>query len=99
MCFAQIGDESTENPDEYRDCVVYTLEEADEATVEAGNIMTFTFSDKVSRLQGNNADCGNVEIEEETDEGSLPTCEAGFHLYCVDAVNYPQACICEPNDN
>ncbi len=40
ICVAQIEDDEpavTENPDEYRDCVVYTIEQADAATAPEGN--------------------------------------------------------------
>ena len=70
MCFAQIGDESTENPDEYRDCVVYTIEQADAATAPTGNQVTFTFSGLMTRAEVNNVDCGIVSyIDASSSEG------------------------------
>ena len=62
ICVAQIGDETTasENPDEYRDCVVYTIEQADAATAPTGNQVTFTFSGLMTRAEVNNVDCGII---------------------------------------
>ena len=72
ICVAQIEEEPTENPDEYRDCVVYTLEEADVATAPTGNQVIFTFSGLMPRAEVNNVDCGTIayidEPSEEDDE-------------------------------
>lgn len=66
ISYAQIEEEtSTENLDEYRDCIVYTVEEADQTTALTGNVVSFTFSDKVARLEETNADCGEVAYIEQ----------------------------------
>ncbi len=66
ICVAQVGGEPTENPDEYRDCVVYTLEEAMENSASDNNILIFTYSDKTTRAFHTNADCKIVKEEEIT---------------------------------
>ena len=58
--------EPTDNPDEYRDCIQYTIEEATQNTTPENNIATFTFSDKTTRAFHTNADCKKVEEEEIT---------------------------------
>ena len=70
ICVAQIEEEPTENPDEYRDCVVYTLEEADAATAPTGNQVIFTFSGLMTRAEVNNVDCGIISyIDAPSSEG------------------------------
>ena len=76
ICVAQIEEEPTENPDEYRDCVVYTLEEAEAATAPTGNQVIFTFSGLMTRAEVNNVDCGTIAYidepssDENGDDGS-----------------------------
>ena len=70
ICVAQIEEEPTENPDEYRDCVVYTLEEAEATTAPTGNQVIFTFSGLMPRAEVNNVDCGIVSyIDAPSEEG------------------------------
>ena len=70
ICVAQIEEEPTENPDEYRDCVVYTIEEAEAATAPTGNQVIFTFSGLMTRAEVNNVDCGIVSyIDASSSEG------------------------------
>ena len=71
ICIAQIEGEPTENPDEYRDCVVYTLEQADAATAPTGNQVIFTFSGLMTRAEVNNVDCGIISYID------APSSEAG----------------------
>ena len=71
ICVAQIEEEPTENPDEYRDCVVYTLEEAEAATAPTGNQVIFTFSGLMTRAEGDNVDCGIISYID------APSSEAG----------------------
>ena len=73
ICVAQIEEEPTasENPDEYRDCVVYTLEQADAATAPTGNQVIFTFSGLMTRAEVNNVDCGTIAYID------APSSEAG----------------------
>ena len=60
-CFLCNSVWAEENPDEYRDCVQYSIEEAIAATALYGNQVTFTFSGFTKRLDGNNSDCANIE--------------------------------------
>ena len=63
ICVAQFEEEEpalAENPDEYRDCVVYTIEQADAATAPTGNQVIFTFSGLMTRAEVNNVDCGTI---------------------------------------
>ena len=72
ICVAQIEEEptTTENPDEYRDCVVYTIEQADAATAPTGNQVIFTFSGLMTRAEVNNVDCGTIAyIDAPSSEG------------------------------
>ena len=72
ICVAQIEEEptATENPDEYRDCVVYTIEQADAATAPTGNQVIFTFSGLMTRAEVNNVDCGIISyIDAPSSEG------------------------------
>ena len=72
ICVAQIEEEPTasENPDEYRDCVVYTIEQADAATAPTGNQVIFTFSGLMTRAEVNNVDCGIISyIDAPSSEG------------------------------
>ena len=73
ICVAQLEDEEpavAENPDEYRDCVVYTLEQADAATAPTGNQVIFTFSGLMTRAEVNNVDCGIISyIDAPSSEG------------------------------
>ncbi len=73
ICVAQIEDDepaATENPDEYRDCVVYTIEQADAATAPEGNQLTFTYSGFMTRAEVNNVDCGIISyIDAPSSEG------------------------------
>ena len=72
ICVAQIEEEPTasENPDEYRDCVVYTIEQADAATAPTGNQVIFTFSGLMTRAEVNNVDCGTIAyIDAPSSEG------------------------------
>ena len=72
ICVAQIEEEPTasENPDEYRDCVVYTLEQADAATAPTGNQLIFTYSGFMTRAEGDNSDCGIISyIDAPSSEG------------------------------
>ena len=73
ICVAQIEEEptATENPDEYRDCVVYTIEQADAATAPTGNQVIFTFSGLMTRAEVNNVDCGIISYID------APSSEAG----------------------
>ena len=73
ICVAQIEEEptTTENPDEYRDCVVYTIEQADAATAPTGNQVIFTFSGLMTRAEVNNVDCGTIAYID------APSSEAG----------------------
>ena len=73
ICVAQIEEEptATENPDEYRDCVVYTIEQADAATAPTGNQVIFTFSGLMPRAEVNNVDCGTIAYID------APSSEAG----------------------
>ena len=72
ICVAQIEEESTasENPDEYRDCVVYTIEQANAATAPEGNQLTLTYSGFMTRAEVNNVDCGTIAyIDAPSSEG------------------------------
>ena len=73
ICVAQLEDDEpavTENPDEYRDCVVYTLEQADAATAPEGNQLIFTYSGFMTRAEVNNVDCGTIAyIDAPSSEG------------------------------
>ena len=72
ICVAQIEEEptTTENPDEYRECVVYTIEQADAATAPTGNQVIFTFSGLMTRAEVNNVDCGTIAyIDAPSEEG------------------------------
>ena len=70
ICVAQVEGEPTENPDEYRDCVVYTLEEADATTAPEGNQLIFTYSGFMTRAEVNNVDCGTIAyIDAPSSEG------------------------------
>ena len=73
ICVAQVEGEEpavTENPDEYRDCVVYTIEQADAATAPTGNQLTFTYSGFMTRAEVNNVDCGIISyIDAPSSEG------------------------------
>ena len=69
ICVAQVDGEPTENPDEYRDCVVYTLEEADAATAPEGNQLIFTYSGFMTRAEGDNADCGIISYIDSPSSG------------------------------
>ena len=73
ICVAQLEEEEpavTENPDEYRDCVVYTLEQADAATAPEGNQLIFTYSGFMTRAEGDNSDCGIISyIDAPSSEG------------------------------
>ena len=66
LLFPMVVSAEETNPDEYRDCAKYTFDEAIATTSKEGNIVSFTFSDKTTRKSGTNADCGRVEVEEET---------------------------------
>ena len=73
ICVAQLEEEEptvSENPDEYRDCVVYTIEQADAATAPTGNQLTFTYSGFMTRAEVNNVDCGIISyIDAPSSEG------------------------------
>ena len=70
ICVAQVEGEPTENPDEYRDCVVYTLEEANATTAPEGNQLIFTYSGFMTRAEVNNVDCGTIAyIDAPSSEG------------------------------
>ncbi len=70
ICVAQVEGGPTENPDEYRDCVVYTLEEADATTAPEGNQLIFTYSGFMTRAEVNNVDCGTIAyIDSPSSEG------------------------------
>ena len=60
------ANEPTDNPDEYRDCVVYTIEEAIENSVPENNILIFTYSDKTTRAFHTNVDCATPALVDET---------------------------------
>ncbi len=60
------ANEPTDNPDEYRDCVVYTIEEAMENSAPENNILIFTYSDKTTRAFHTNVDCATPTVEETT---------------------------------
>lgn len=86
--------ESGSDPDEYRDCAVYKYDQVIATTSANGNnIVSFTFSDKVSRVAGTNADCNVVEEEEETPE--TPSGGSGGGSGDCDCEPKPCACVIE----
>ena len=81
ICVAQFEEEEpalAENPDEYRDCVVYTIEQADAATAPTGNQLTFTYSGFMTRAEVNNVDCGIISyIDAPSSEGGSGSSNGG----------------------
>ena len=55
-----------ENPDEYRDCAIYTMDEAMQNTAPDNNILIFTYSDKTTRAFHTNIDCAIPATVDET---------------------------------
>ena len=55
-----------ENPDEYRDCAIYTMDEAMQNTAPDNNILIFTYSDKTTRAFHTNVDCAIPATVDET---------------------------------